>query len=104
MGRGRLARVPGSHITPVYRDAVKDFEEITLGAKAHAKGEKYFNSLNFKRNSSVCLVSSQINSFLSVQFSSVIQSCPTVCDPMNCCTPGFPVHHQLPELAQTHVH
>lgn len=43
--------LPGSHITPVYRDAVKDFEEITLGAKAHAKGEKYFNSLNFKRNS-----------------------------------------------------
>ena len=38
------------------------------------------------------------------QFSSVAQSCPTLCDPMDCCTPGFPVHHQLPELAQTHVH
>ena len=37
------------------------------------------------------------------QFSSV-QSCPTLCDPMDCGTPGFPVHHQLPELAQTHVH
>ena len=34
----------------------------------------------------------------SVQFSSVAQSCPTFCDPMNCSTPGFPVHHQLPEL------
>ena len=39
----------------------------------------------------------------SVQFSSVTQSCPTLCDPMNRSTPGFPVHHQLLELAQTHV-
>ena len=39
-----------------------------------------------------------------VQFSSVAQSCPTLCDPKDCGTPGFPVHHQLPELAQTHVH
>ena len=36
--------------------------------------------------------------------SSVVQSCPTVCDPVDCSMPGFPVHHQLPELAQTHVH
>ena len=35
---------------------------------------------------------------------SVAQSCPTLCDPMNCSTPGLPVHHQLPELTQTHVH
>ena len=40
----------------------------------------------------------------SVQFSSVAQSCPTLCDPMNCSTPGLPVHHQLPEFAKTHVH
>ena len=40
----------------------------------------------------------------SVQFSSVIQSCPTLCDPMNRSTPGLPVHHQLPEFTQTHVH
>ena len=38
------------------------------------------------------------------QFSSVAQSCPTLCDPMDCSTPGLPVHHQLPELAQIHVH
>ena len=37
-------------------------------------------------------------------FSSVAQSCPTLCDPMNRITPGLPVHHQLPESAQTHVH
>ena len=38
------------------------------------------------------------------QFSSVAQSCPTLSDSMDCSTPGFPVHHQLLELAQTHVH
>ena len=40
----------------------------------------------------------------SVQFSSVAQSCPTPCDPMNCSTAGLPVHHQLPEFTQIHVH
>ena len=39
-----------------------------------------------------------------VQFSSVAQSCPTLCDPLNRSTPGFPVHHHLPEFTQTHVH
>ena len=39
-----------------------------------------------------------------IQFSSVSQSCPTLCDPMDCSMPGFPVHHQLLELAQTQVH
>ena len=38
------------------------------------------------------------------QFSSVTQSCLTLCDPMNRSTPGLPVHHQLPEFTQTHVH
>ena len=41
---------------------------------------------------------------VSVQFSSVAQSCPTFCDPMKCSTPGLPVHHQLLESTQTHVH
>ena len=40
----------------------------------------------------------------SVQFSSVAQSCLTLCNPMNCSTPGLPVHHQLLEFTQTHVH
>ena len=40
----------------------------------------------------------------SVQFSLVAQLCPTLCDPMNRSTPGLPVHHQLPESAQTYVH
>ena len=37
------------------------------------------------------------------QFSSVTQSCPALCDPMDCSTPGLPVHHQLPEFTRTHV-
>ena len=40
----------------------------------------------------------------SVQLRSVTQSCPTLCDPMNCSTPGLPVHHQLLEFTQTHIH
>ena len=40
----------------------------------------------------------------SFQFSAVAQSCPTLCDPMNHSTPDLPVHHQLPEFTQTHVH
>ena len=40
----------------------------------------------------------------SVQFISVVQSCPTLCDPMDYSTPGLLVHHQLPEFTQTHVH
>ena len=45
-----------------------------------------------------------ISNLASVPFSSVAQLCLTLCDPMDCSTPGFPVDHQLPELIQTHVH
>ena len=48
----------------------------------------------------LCVMSYNIIN-LSVQFSSVAQSCPTLCNPMNCSTPGLPVHHQLPEFTQT---
>ena len=47
---------------------------------------------------------SEFPQFSSVQFSSVAQSCLTLCDLMNCSTPGLHVHHQLPEFTQTHVH
>ena len=46
----------------------------------------------------------KIWAYHSVQFSSVAQSCPTLCSPMNCSTPGLPVHHQFPEFTQTRVH
>ena len=41
---------------------------------------------------------------IHIQFSSVAQSCPILCDPMDYSIPGFPAHHQLPEVAQIHVH
>ena len=50
----------------------------------------------------ICLQSHY--TFSSVQFSSVAQSCSTLCNPMNCSTPGLPVHHQLLKFTQTHVH
>ena len=50
------------------------------------------------------LLAASILIISSVQFSSVAQSCLTFCDPMNRSTPGLPVHHQLPEFIQTHVH
>ena len=62
----------------------------------------------YLKNAEVSLVTSALATKwvtrLSVQFSSVAQSCPTLCDPMDCSTPCFPVHHQLLELTQTHVH
>ena len=49
-------------------------------------------------------MSSLQKSLSSVELHSVAQSCPTLCDPMDCSMPGLPVHHQLPEFTQTHVH
>ena len=66
-------------------------------AKANYWTEKCFLCLK------VIFVLNSIN-FYSVQFSSVAQSCPTLCDPMNRSVPGLPVHHQLREFTQTHVH
>ena len=59
-----------------------------------------FSSLSWlQKNLSVLIISSNCH-----QFSSVAQSCPTLCDPTHCSMPGFLVRHQLPELTQTHVH
>ena len=70
----------------------------------------------FILSTEVCLDSSYDSSLLSVPFifscqslangtfSSVAQSCPTFCNPLDCSTPGLPVHHPLPEFTQTHVH
>ena len=60
-------------------------------------------SVIYLNTESLCCTS-EINMNSSVQFTSVAQSCPTICDPMNHSTPGLPVHHQLPEFTQTRVH
>ena len=74
-----------------------------------AKGKLIFISehinsslVNVYLNMSISLQRFPIN--LTIQFSSVTQSCPTLWYPMNHSTQGFPVHHQLPEFTQTHVH
>ena len=64
-------------------------------------GDYEFSLLHFTFQSDfICSLSSNI----SVQFSSVAQSCPTLWDPMNRSTPGLPVHHQLPGFTQAHIH
>ena len=88
----------------------------------HLRAEPMHNmgeSQSFGKSKKMCLAFNQINFLVghllkgktiqilvsvSTQFSSVAQSCPTLCNPMDCSTPGFPVRHQLLELAQTHVH
>ena len=59
--------------------------------------------LPFQQRATNCELTRQKNE-LTFQFSSVAQSCPTLCDPINCSAPGLSVHHQLPEFTQTHVH
>ena len=61
----------------------------------------YFNLICFTFSISYSVLPLHL---VSVQFSSVTQLCPTLCDPMNRSTPGLPVYHQLPEFTQTHVH
>ena len=56
-----------------------------------------------KFNDNFILFFNQISAS-QVQFISVTQLCPTLCEPMDCSTPGLPVHHQLPQFTQTHVH
>ena len=56
------------------------------------------------QNTSLKIFSLSPRDILCVQFSSVAQLCPTLCNPMDCSTPGLPVQHQLPEFTQTHVH
>ena len=60
---------------------------------------KEFLSLFYLHSMASCF-----HQLAGVQLSSVTQSCPTLCDPMNCSTQGLPVHHQLPEFTQTHIH
>ena len=52
----------------------------------------------------ISILSNILFPLYNIQFSSVAQSCSTICHPMNCSTPSLPVHHQLPEFTQTHIH
>ena len=75
-------------------------EELkSLLMKGKEESEKVCLKLNIQKTK--IMASSPIS---SVQFSSVTQSCPTLCDPMSCSMPGLSIQHQLPEPTQTHVH
>ena len=73
-------------------------EELkSLLMKVKEESEKADSNLSIQKTKIMHLVP-------TVHLSSVAQSCPTLCNPMNLSTPGLPVHHQLPEFTQTHVH
>ena len=78
-------------------------EEAQAGIKIPRRN---INNLRYPDNTTLMAESKEeLKSLLmKVQFSSVTQSCPTLCDPMNHSTPGLPVHHHLLEFTQTHVH
>ena len=83
--------------TSLMAESEEELKSLLL--KVKEKSEKVGLKLNIQKTK--IMASGPIS---SVQFSSVAQSCLTLCDPMNCSTPGLPVHHQLPEFTQTHVH
>ena len=72
-----------------------NYSAISQPGNQHWYSPPTYLNFMFYMHSCVCV---------SVQFSSVAQSCPTLCDSVNCSMPGLPVHHQLPEFTQTHVH
>ena len=86
--------MPSNHLTPasLFSSCPQSFQHLSL-----------FQWISYSHQVAKVL-ELQHSSFPWVQFSSVTQSCPTLCVPMNHSTPGLPVHHQLRESAQTHVH
>ena len=80
-------------------------ESVSFSRSVHVLVTTSFSSLTYNI---AALSNSSLKSSSSCGWifccCSVTQSCPTLCEPMDCSTPGFPVHHQLPELTQTHVH
>ena len=91
-----------------YLDAFpKYFPARFLGKNFFDLRNKAIISLNSLKIPYIALLQLHVSlckHFSSVQFSSVAQSCLTLCDPMNCSMPGLPVHHQPQEFTQTHVH
>ena len=86
---------PGKNLTP------GPWPDVPSEARASTKSDKI---RAWDRKPLICLQRQRVFVNCSVQFSSVAQLCPALCDPMNCSTPGLPAHHQPPESTQTHVH
>ena len=79
---------------------------VNISVFSHVFHTLYWECIKHSQEQAMNLTSSSLFLTLSrsIQFSSVAQLCRTLCDPMNCSTPGLPVHCQLPEFTQTHVH
>ena len=77
---------------------------ITFLTQPVTKSIRSTSQVNLPSIFYVVTVLFELSSCILTQFSSVAQLCLTLCDPMNHTTPGLPVHHQLPEFTQTHVH
>ena len=89
-----MSMIPPSPKTKVFFEPITSIANI-LGLLIKRREDQFI--LTKRKSNSNCLP-------YSVQFSSVAQSCPTLCNPMNRSTPGLPVHHQLPDFTETHVH
>ena len=88
---------PGSSVHGILQARILEWVAMpSLRGSSQSTDHTHISSLLHLQAGSLPLRSDQIKS--------VAQSCPTLCDPMNCSTPGLPVHHQLPEFTQTHVH
>ena len=82
---------------------LKDKTHMIISIDAEKSFNKIQHPFMIKALQKICKEGTFLN-IRSDQISSVTQSCPTLCDPVNHSTPGLPVHHQLPEFTQTHIH
>ena len=92
-----IQNIPKTHIEKT-TNQIKKWAENLNRHFFPPKDNIQMNSYHMKR------YSTRKSKQQSIQFSSVAQLCPTLCDPMNHSTPSLPVHHQLPEFTQTHLH
>ena len=87
--------LPGSSVHGIFQARILEWVAISFSRGSSQPRD---------RTQVSCIVGRRFYHLSHLQFSSVAQSCPTLCDPMNRSTPGLPVHHQLPEFTQTHIH
>ena len=100
--------LPGSFVHGIFQARILEWGAIAFSDCIHVT---HLNSPNLFKNlfgmastTILCVFVKVPNDFHVIQFSSVAQSCPTLCNPMNHSMPGLPVNHQLLESIQTHVH
>ena len=96
--------LPGSSVQGFSQARTVEWVAISSSRGSSGPRDQTSISLHWQVDSLPLSHQGSSNNNLSVQFSSVVQLCLTLCDHMNCSTPGLPVHHQLPEFTQTHVH